>query len=141
MRKLLIAALLMASTLMAAEINWAKDYASGIKEAKRFNKPMFFVISRDTCKYCVILKKTTFQDPVVIEALNKDFVAVIAQTDENDYVPRDLYAPGLPAMWFLFTDGTPMYQPLMGAMESKDFLKALAVVKTEFDENNKKGSK
>jgi len=123
------------------EIKWAKDYKTGIAEAKKTSKPIFFVISRDTCKYCVILKKTTFKDPKVIKALNKDFVSIIAQTDENDYVPRALYAPGLPAMWFLYSDARPMYQPLMGMMKSKDFLQALATVKTEFDANNKKGSK
>ncbi|MEA1892559.1 MAG: DUF255 domain-containing protein [Campylobacterota bacterium] len=133
--------LLLATTIMADSINWAKDYQSGIKQAIKENKPMFFVISRDTCKYCVILKKTTFKDKKVIEALNKDYISIIAQIDENDYVPKDLYAPGLPALWFLKEDGTPLFQPLMGMIESNDFLEALRIVNEEFSKTQIKDGK
>jgi len=88
MRKILIyMVLLFATTLMAAEINWAKDYESGLKQAKAENKPMLFVISRDTCKYCVRLKNTTFKDEKVTTVINKDFIAVTSWINENDYIP------------------------------------------------------
>ena len=138
MRKILIYMMLLFTTsVMATEVNWAKDYQSGIKMAKEENKPVLFVISRDTCKYCIILDNTTLSDAKVIKALNKDFIAVRSWLNEGDYVPEDLYAPGLPTIWFLLPDGTPMYQPLMGMVDSKNFLEALAVVKTEFDTLNK----
>lgn len=134
MRKILIyITLLFATSVMAANISWAKDYESGIKLAKAQNKPVLFVVSRDTCKFCVILKDTTFKDETVVKALDRDYISIIAQIDENDYVPKELYAPGLPSIWFLLPDGTPMFQPLMGMVKSKDFLDALAIVKAEFD--------
>jgi len=133
MRKILInIVLLLATSLMAGEVNWAKDFHSGLKSAKAQNKPMMFVISRDTCKYCIILKNTTFKDEKVTAVLNKDFIAVTSWTNENDFVPEELFTPGLPGIWFLFPNGVPMYQPMMGAQNAKDFLYALGQVKAEF---------
>ena len=138
MRKILVyMVLLFATSIMATEISWAKDYQSGMKIAKAQNKPVLFVVSRDTCKYCIRLDKTTLSDAKVAKALNRDFVAIRSWLNEGDYVPEDLYAPGLPTIWFLLHDGTPMYQPLMGMVDSANFLEALAVVKTEFDTRNK----
>ena len=132
-KKIILAMLLLASSLMASEVKWAKDYTSGMKEAKKQNKPVLFVSSRHSCKYCVVLDNTTFKDKDVVKALSRDFIAIVAYSDENDYMPKDLYTPGTPALWFLFPNGKPMYQPLMGAIDAPNFLNALAIVKEEFD--------
>lgn len=138
MRKIfLIAMLLLASSAFAAQINWAKDFRAGLTQAKMQDKPMLFVFSRHTCKYCVLLEKTTFHDPKVIEALNKDFVSVVSYTDERDYTPRGLMTPGTPALWFLKPDGQPMFQPIMGAIDSVNFLKALSIVKKAYVDSKK----
>ncbi len=125
--------LLFATTVMASEVHWAKDFRSGIKQATKENKPVLFVFSRHSCKYCVILDKTTFSDKRVIKGLNRDFISIISYSDENDYTPRELWRPGTPTIWFLMPDGAPMYQPLMGAVDPDGFLNAVAVVKEEFD--------
>ncbi|MDD3504922.1 MAG: DUF255 domain-containing protein [Sulfurimonas sp.] len=119
-------------SLFGAEINWAKDYNEGIKNAQEKQKPVLFVSSRHSCKYCVILDETTFKDARVIEQLNKNFISIISYSDENDYMPRELWQPGTPAIWFLMPSEEPMYQPLMGAMNAENFLKALLVVEEEF---------
>ena len=134
-KKIILAILLIASSLMASEIKWAKDYDTGMKEAKKQNKPVLFVSSRHSCKWCVVLDNTTFKDAKVIDGLNKDFVSIISYSDEQDYIPKDLWRPGTPAIWFLFPDGVPMYQPLMGAVGAEDLLKALGIVKEEFIKN------
>ncbi|MDD2652809.1 MAG: DUF255 domain-containing protein [Sulfurimonas sp.] len=123
--------------LTAAEIKWAKDYHDGIKNAQAVSKPVLFVSSRHSCKYCVILDETTFKDKRVVEELNKNFVTIISYSDENDYMPRELWQPGTPAIWFLYPSQEPMFQPLMGAIDAENFLKALEIVKEEF----KKGKK
>ena len=125
--------LLFVSSIFAAEIQWAKDYESGIKDSSSKNKPVLFVYSRHTCKYCVILEETAFEDERVIKALENDFVSIISYTDENDYTPIDLMTPGTPAIWFLKPSGEPMFQPIMGAIDAENFLKALSIVKDEFD--------
>ncbi|MFT5836082.1 MAG: thioredoxin-related protein [Sulfurimonas sp.] len=140
MRKILIyLTLLLASTIMASEVKWAKDYDSAIKEATRFVKPVLFISSRHTCKFCVILEKGTLKDKRVVEALNKDFISITSYSDDNDYMPKELWQPGTPAIWFLLPSGEPMYQPIMGAIDADNFLKAIAVVKTGFDNFKKTG--
>jgi thioredoxin-related protein len=138
MRKILfIIALLLTTSVMADEIHWAKDFKSGVETATKEHKPVLFVFSRHTCKYCVILEKTTFSDPRVIKELNKDFISIIAYSDEGDSMPQELWRPGTPTIWFLKSDGQPMYQPLMGAVKADPFLQALDIVKNEFNKTNK----
>ncbi|MDA7817847.1 thioredoxin family protein [Sulfurimonas sp.] len=139
MYKLFITLLLTCSlSLIASEINWAKDYSSGMESAKKLNKPVFFVSSRHTCRYCVQLDNTTFKDDKVIKELNKSFISIIAYSDEKDYMPPHLWTPGTPALWFLLPNGTPMYQPLMGAIDTLNFLDAIAIVKEDFNKGKDK---
>ncbi|MDD2567442.1 MAG: thioredoxin family protein [Thiovulaceae bacterium] len=132
MFKWIISCLLLGSVAFGAQINWAKDFQSGMALAKGQNKPVLFVFSRHTCKYCVLLEETTFKDQKVIEMLNSRFVPIISYTDENDYTPNHLYTPGTPAIWFLYPSSEPMFQPLMGAVDAQNFLKALTIVDEEF---------
>lgn len=122
-----------AVTLSASGIEWSQDYKSGIEHARKANKPVLFVSSSHTCRYCVMLDNTTFQDERVIKELNSNFISIISYSDESDYLPRDLWTPGTPALWFLLPNGTPMFQALMGAVDAENILKALTVVKEEFN--------
>ncbi|MCF6309968.1 MAG: thioredoxin family protein [Sulfurimonas sp.] len=130
--------LICAVSLNASEIKWAEDYNAGLQEANKVNKPVLFVSSRHTCRYCIQLNETTFKDKRVIKELNRDFVSVISYSDEDDYLPKELWQPGTPAIWFLLPSGEPMYQPLMGAMGADSFLKALSIVRKDFNEGQKK---
>jgi len=129
--------------LNANEVTWANDFKSGVEQASKENKPVLFVISRDTCKYCILLEKTTFKDKQVIDVLNKDFIAIRSWTNEGDFIPTDLRraTPGLPGIWFLTSTGQPMYQPILGYMSKEKFLGALSVVKKSFQNQNKKSGK
>ena len=140
MRKIFIyMMLLLATSVMANEVNWEKDFQSGIAKAQKENKPVLFIFSRHTCKYCVILDEGTLKDKKVVEALNKDFISIISYSVEQDYTPKELWRPGTPTIWFLKQNGEPMFQPLMGALGTDDFLYAVGLVKTEFDKINSSG--
>ncbi|MFT7859530.1 MAG: thioredoxin family protein, partial [Sulfurimonas sp.] len=99
MKKLVLTMILLSASLFAGEINWAKDFQSGAATAKQEGKPVLFVFSRHSCKYCKILENTTFSDERVIKALNKDFVSIIAYSDEGDKFPQMLWRPGTPTLW------------------------------------------
>ena len=134
---IMIAAL--TATLFGAEVHWAKDYQSGIAQAQKEHKPVMFIISSHSCKYCLLLDRTTLKDPKVVKTLNKDFIAIRSWTDQGDYIPAVLAqnTPGLPGIWFLLPNGDPMYQPLLGYAKAEYFITALATVKTEFDKTQK----
>ena len=139
MRKIVIYILLfLATSVCAAELNWAKDYHSGLKESQKANKPMLVVYSSHHCRYCVQLDNTTFKNQQVIEYLDKNFVSVIVYTDENDFIPPGLRTPSTPTIWFLYPTTEPMFEPILGAIDAENFYKALHIVKAEFDKQNAK---
>ncbi|MDH4945121.1 thioredoxin family protein [Sulfurimonas sp. C5] len=137
MKKVILIMMLLTASIFANEIHWAQDFESGAATAKKEHKPILFVFSRHTCKYCVLLERTTFANKKVIDALNKDFVSIIAYSDEGDQFPQMLWRPGTPTLWFLDENAEPMYQPLMGAVGEEYFIEALKVVKKEFDSRKK----
>ena len=55
-------------------IRWRVDYNSARKEARQFAKPLFLDFGTEQCYHCRRLEASTFQDPTVIELLNKNFV-------------------------------------------------------------------
>ncbi len=139
MYKILISLfILLVLNLGASEINWAKDFKAGMAEAKKLKKPVMFVSSRHSCKYCVILEETTFKNAMVVKDLNDNFITIVSYSDENDYMPKKLWRPGTPAIWFLNYDGVPMFQELMGALSANDLLNVLPQVKQEFEALQKK---
>jgi thioredoxin-related protein len=129
---------LCATSLIANDIHWEKDFKTGVENATKQNKPILFIYSRHTCKYCVLLEKTTLSNRDVIKKLNKEFISIVSYSDENDFIPRELWRPGTPTIWFLHPDGKPMFQPLMGAVDEVSFLKALSIVREEFDKSTQK---
>ena len=140
MRKIfLLLVALFATSLMANEFHWAKDFKSGISQAVKEKKPVLFVISSHSCPYCIKLDKETLSNPKIANIISKDFIAVRSWTDLRDYIPMELaqQTPGLPGIWFLLPNGDPMYQPLLGYVQKEDFLRVLATVKAEFDKTKK----
>ncbi len=142
MFKKIVTALLLSASLFGAQLHWAKDYQSGMAQAKKEHKPVLFVISSHSCKYCLMLDSKTLKDKKVAQVLNKSFVIIRSWTDKRDYIPDALaqHTPGLPGIWFLLPNGEPMFQPLLGYAQKAYFLKVLTVVKKEFN-TIKKGKK
>jgi len=138
MKRFILMLLLGCSVAMAGGIKWEKGYESALKQSKALNKPIMFIISSHDCRFCVMFDATTLKNPKVIKKLNTDYISVIAYMDENPVFPRQLYVDGTPATWFLKSDGEPMFQPVMGAVDSETFLKALDVVKKEYAANAQK---
>lgn len=136
--KTIVIFLLTLSTLLGAGIKWEKDYATALKQAKSLNKPMMFIISSHNCRYCVQLESTTLKDPKVIQKINANYVAALVYVDEKPLFPRDLYVGGTPATWFIKGNGEPMFEPLMGAVDTTGFLKALDIVSSEHSKTSAK---
>lgn len=132
MKKTLLILMVAAVALFAEGIRWEPNFNAAVTKAKEVKKPIMFVFSSHGCKWCRHLEKTTFSDPKVIEALNSDFVNVIAYTDARDYVPRELWLPGTPGIWFLDSSGEPMFQPIQGAVDPESMIQAAGIVKKEY---------
>ncbi|OHD88640.1 thioredoxin family protein [Sulfuricurvum sp. RIFCSPLOWO2_12_FULL_43_24] len=132
MKKIFLMLLMCVTVIFAAEIKWEKEYSAAIAKSKAAQKPLMFIVSNHHCRFCVQFETTTLKNPKVVQKLNADFISAIVYIDENPLFPRQLNVPGTPGTWFLKSDGEPMYQPVMGAVESEQFLNALDMVKQEY---------
>lgn len=112
----------------AASVHWKKSYQTALESAVKENKPVLFIISRHTCKYCVVLEENALSDASVIKTLNDNFIAHTAYTDDGDYYPQELWGGGTPMIWFLLPSGEPMFQPIPGAIPTEGFKEALSIV-------------
>lgn len=126
------------SAVFGSGIKWEKDYAGALKQSKALNKPIMFVISNHNCHFCVQFESTALSNPNVIQKLNTQYVMAIVYVDQNPIFPNNLYVGGTPATWFLKSDGEPLFEPLMGAVDTTSFLKALDIVSGEYKKTSTK---
>ena len=131
-KKITLATLLVASTLMGSGINWIKDYKSGVKKATKQDKPIMFVHS---CHfgYCKKIQEKIFSDKNVIDKLNKEFVSIISYGDDGDYLPAVLQDTMTPTIWFMLPDGSLMFDKVAdGHIDAYSLLNGLNIVKSNF---------
>lgn len=123
-----------ALSLFGADVKWEKNIASAVERASKEQKPLMVLVTKTGCRWCDVLKQNTLKNPKIVTMLNRDFVAYEGVVDEGS-VPPSLMTQGTPATWFI-KDKTPMFEPIMGAVESDDFIKALDIVKQEYKNNS-----
>lgn len=130
MRKIIFILALYAFSLFGADIKWEKDISTAVDRAIKEEKPLMVVVMKNGCQWCEVLKQKTLKTPKVVSTVNRDFVAYEGVVDEGT-VPPSLMTQGTPATWFI-KGKSPMFEPIMGAIDSEDFLKALDIVKKEY---------
>jgi thioredoxin-related protein len=68
-------------------------------------KKVFLYFHAEWCTYCVEMDRTTFKDPAVIAALNRNFIPIRVDS-ERETAPAALFrVKGLPDSWFLAESG------------------------------------
>jgi len=116
------------------KLNVDFKYYTNLNEAKevskKLHKPIFMLIGRSACKYCVKLKKEVLVDKAILENLEKNFVVLVH--DANQPVAYRYNTPGIPAIWFLKENGEPLARPLVGFVPKKNLAIAIKNAKLEF---------
>ncbi|WP_295054536.1 thioredoxin family protein [Sulfuricurvum sp.] len=130
MKKIIFTVLVFSFSLFGADVKWEKDIAAAVERAAKEHKPLMVLVTKNGCRWCDVIKQKTLKTPKVVAVLNRDFIAYEGVVDEGT-VPPSLMTQGTPATWFI-KDKSPMFEPIMGAIESDDFLKALDIVKQEY---------
>jgi thioredoxin-related protein len=115
-------------TASAKEIQWL-SYDSGMAKAKAQNKSVVIDFYTTWCGWCKRMDATTFKDPGVIDAFNKNFVGVRVNGDattafvtlegermSEHQLTQTFAVRGYPTYWFLDSDGkkigpAPGYKP------------------------------
>ena len=120
MFKLLINLLLLSSLLSALELKKAETYALAQAQAETQGKRIMVLITQTACRYCKMMKKTTFKDPVIIKRIHEKYIFVEVDRYFDDY-PEDLTVFGVPTTYFLYNDGSHIMRGAGGYWNSEDF--------------------
>lgn len=110
-------------------IDW-KGYTPGLAQAKTQDKNVFLYFYAQWCTYCTKLKKTTFLDEKVLAYLEKNFISISVDTDQNQNLSHTWQVKGLPTMWFLTPDGSRI-SSLPGYVDGSQFLHILRYIHTK----------
>ena len=90
----------------AGEIAWNPWSEDAFTRAKALDKPILLGISAVWCHWCHVMDETTYSDAGVIEAINRDYVAVRVDNDERPDVNARYNMGGWPTTVFLAPDGS-----------------------------------
>ena len=121
------AVFLMTTMASAAEIHWM-TYRDGVALAKARHKTVMIFFYADWCHYCQQMKAETFTDARVIDAVNRDFIAVRVNIDKEAEIVREYRIRPIPDTWFVSAKGKPIgHRP--GLIPADDLLRILNYMK------------
>jgi thioredoxin-related protein len=130
--KKIVLLLLICIGVFGAEVHWADSFKGAVAAAKEGSKPILFILSGRHCPYCRLLENTTLQDKKVVKELNAHFISYMTYVEDGKPFPKQLFRPVTPTIWFLYDNGQALAQPIMGAVDAKQFLKILHLVEQGF---------
>lgn len=81
-------------------INW-RTYEDGLAEAKAQNKNVFLYFNADWCRYCRLMEKETLSHKAVIDYLNRYFVSISVNSNQDLAVSKQYQIGGYPTSLFL----------------------------------------
>jgi thiol:disulfide interchange protein DsbD len=103
---------------------WGTNEPAGLDLARREGKPLIVDFTARWCAACHELEAITYTDAAVLEAASGFVLVQIDATDDKDPEVRRLvekYAVnGLPAVFFLSTDGTLRPELTLRGFEDPD---------------------
>ena len=87
-----------------ANIDWRNWGESAFGEAAQSGKPVLLAISAVWCHWCHVMDHKTYDDPRVIQTINRDFIPVRADADREPDINTRYNMGGWPSTVFLTAD-------------------------------------
>jgi thioredoxin-related protein len=121
---------------IAPGIVWASDgvrwynYEEGKALMQSEGKKGFLSFYADWCKYCKVMDAETFGNAAVVAYLNRNFIAMKVNSDQETKRAADYGVRGLPSTWFLTAQGQRISNR-PGLIPPKDMLNILKFIHTD----------
>ena len=128
MKKLFLLLLLITSTLFA-DLNWAEDYESGLEQAKKEKKIVLLMFTLTNCHVCEGMKENVYTQPKVMEYVKKYFIPIELNLDIDEKEGYAVY--GTPTFYFLDSNGKQIGDMKVGGSTTDGFMKKLKSVRAE----------
>jgi len=100
MKKLLLV-VFFSVTLFANHINWLGSYNEALQKAKNQGKPLMVLLIKNNCKICKDIVYKAFSKQDYIKDLNKKYIAVIVNFNNEDYPVELFYSTDFPTLFFI----------------------------------------
>lgn len=133
MKKIFSLLIIASVAVFGVDVHYSRSFNDAVLTATAQKKPILFIVSAHDCIYCHLLEDTTLSNRHVVGILNKDFVSYTAYLDGYHNFPKRFDVSATPTIWFLYPNGQTLSEPIMGAIDTTDFLKVLSLVKQRFD--------
>ncbi len=115
--------LLLATTSLFADMYWAEDYKSGLKEAAQKQKKVIVYFSEEDSVKCEEMTWTISFDKNVSNYITEHFVAIEIDIEYDKRQGFKIYQT--PTIYFLDTNAKQIGKPLTEVLGPKGFLKKL----------------
>lgn len=125
-------ALLLSFLSLAADAKWASNYEEAFTLAKAQEKSVFVMLSQENCKACWYMENIVFEDEVLIETIEKEYVMLYLDVHDDDIHGLDY--SGTPTLYFLTSDDKVLKR-LDGVYNIKEL--TAAMLKVEKPEKKK----
>ena len=103
MNKTIVALALMVS-YASAQINWVPSYDVALIKAVKEKKNVMVMLSKEGCPACEYMENNVFEEQVIEETINKNFVPVHLDI-HKDKIPSELGYIGTPTFHFVNAKG------------------------------------
>ncbi len=132
------------------KINWLPYCEEAFRKAKEEGKAVFLSSGAGWCHWCHVQAAESFEDPQVVEQLNKDFICIKIDRDLRPDIDRRYqealaamgHGGGWPLSIFLTPEGKPFYGgtyfPPVDSMGRPGFKKVLTEVSQFYAQNKEK---
>ena len=118
--------LIFISTSLFADMYWADDYKSGIKEAKENHKKVLVFFSKEDSPACEEMTWTISFDKNVSNYVKEHFVAIEIDVEYDRREGFKIY--DVPTIYFLDSNAKQIGKPLVKVLGPQKFLKKLKEV-------------
>jgi thioredoxin-related protein len=112
--------LLLLTVSLFAEPDWTTSFEEAKAQAKKENKNVLIMISRESCDACWYMENIVFDDEKINTLLKANFVPVYIDVTVDE-VPVEFKFIGTPTFYFTDTNGTKIGHRINGAKNVKDF--------------------
>lgn len=109
--------------LMAAQVDWQKDFASALQKAKKEHKVLMVFYESHGCSWCKKMLATTLRDAKVVKRL-RNVVAVRVYKEDSNF-PKSIHSPYTPTTFFLTPKLSNIIRPVLGYQNVEYFLSYL----------------
>jgi thioredoxin-related protein len=111
-----------------------QDYNKSIEIAKKENKPIFILFTKENCQWCKKLESEILTNNQILQRLKDEYIILFLNKNQDEY-PQKIYDIQAVPTVFLISPTQEIYTQIVGYhSKPKDYLKWFNYVKIEREE-------